>query len=113
MSYNDDRGDHDKRKRMSCGLQINCPANIQECLLAASNDGYHFIITQIAHPNYTRFTPNEKPCKIISRTDRILTGNDWNRLIVGKLNSNNNNSIIYATTEYNMNFRNCVTCKCR
>ncbi|KAI4470443.1 protein arginine n-methyltransferase 5 [Holotrichia oblita] len=83
MSYSDDQGDHDKRKRMSCGLQVNCPANIQECLLAASNDGYHFIITHIAHPNYTRFTPHEKPCKIISRTDRILTGNDWNRLIVG------------------------------
>lgn len=84
MSSFDEQGEQEKRKRMSCGLQADCPLNIQDCLLNATNDGYHFIITQIAHPNYTRFVPGEKSQKAIGRTDRILTGNDWNRLIVGK-----------------------------
>ncbi|KRT83621.1 hypothetical protein AMK59_3338 [Oryctes borbonicus] len=100
MSYNDDQGDQERRKRMSCGLQIDCPINIQECLLSSSNDGYHFIVTHVVHPNYARFTSNKELSKIISRTDRILTGNDWNRLIVGILSHVNVDSEVKHIREH-------------
>ncbi|GJQ67930.1 csul [Trypoxylus dichotomus] len=85
---------------MSCGLQVDCPVNIQECLLSASNDGYHFIVTNTIHPNYTRFTLNKELSKLISRTDRILTGNDWNRLIVGILSRVNVDSEVKHIQEH-------------
>lgn len=75
----------DKRKRMSCGLLIECPGSIGEALKEASDNGYHFIVTHFIHPRYERNMLAKNPPLAISRTDRALTGSDWNRLIVGKL----------------------------
>lgn len=73
----------EKRKRMSCALQIDIPANLQEALRTTCSEGYHFIVTHIVHPRYARNLLDKNPPLAISRTDRILTGPDWNRLIVG------------------------------
>lgn len=76
---------NEKTKRMSCGLEISCPADIREALSQANNDGYHFIMTSVIHPRYARVVRGKDADRIISRTDRVLTSNDWSRLVVGKL----------------------------
>lgn len=85
--FGDEDRAQEKRKRMSCALEIQCPINIQKCLLEASQSGYHFIVVDVVHPNYSRNLIEKDPEKIIGRTDRVLSGTDWNRLIVGKINS--------------------------
>lgn len=79
-----DSSEQERRKRMSCALQIECPGNIQLCLQEATFDGYHFIVTCMVHPKFARNLLSLNPPKAISRTDRVLTGTDWNRLIVGE-----------------------------
>lgn len=76
----------EKRKRMSCGLYLSCPPSIKGALDTALDHGYHFIITQITHPNYARDLMSGKPPHVIGRTDRILKSSEWNRLVVGTLN---------------------------
>ncbi|XP_025829621.1 protein arginine N-methyltransferase 5 [Agrilus planipennis] len=85
----DQEPSQEKRKRMSSALEIDCPGDLRECLRNASNDGYHFIIINAVHPRYSRDLLSKNAPHVISRTDRILTGTDWNRLIVGKLTSIN------------------------
>lgn len=83
--FEQDKQMQEKRKRMSCAIQTECPGSIQEALNEASEEGYHFIVTYIIHPKYVRDTENKNQPQAISRTDRILTGSEWNRLIVGML----------------------------
>ena len=75
----------EKSKRMSCGLEISCPPDIREALSQANNEGYHFIMTNVIHPRYARVVRGRDADRIISRTDRVLTSNDWSRLVVGEL----------------------------
>lgn len=75
----------EKRKRMSCGLYTSCPASLKTALQSAFDFGFHFIVTQITHPNYSRDLDGSNVPYIIGRTDRILKGNEWNRLIVGTI----------------------------
>jgi len=77
--------EQDKRKRMSCGLEADVPSDIRECLQQAHTDGFHFIVTHTIHPRFFRELLGKKPPHLITRTDRLLTSTDWNRLIVGKL----------------------------
>lgn len=74
---------NEKRKRMSTGLQVNCPHSLRVALQSAYEFGYHFIVTQVVHPNYKRDLLHNKPMAI-GRTDRILQGFEWSRFIVGK-----------------------------
>lgn len=85
--YNDTetQPDQEKRKRMSCGLEVECPADIRECLRLSAIEGFHFIVTYTVHPRFARDLLIKYPPRIISRTDRLLTSHDWNRLVVGRL----------------------------
>lgn len=76
----------EKRKKMSCGLEIDCPMNIRDSLTEALGDCYHFIVTHAIHPQYTRKLFDKEPTRVVSRTDRLLGSQDWNRLVVGKVN---------------------------
>lgn len=80
---NENMMDQEKRKKMSCAVEIDSPGNLRECLQEASNDGYHFIVTCLVHPKFARDV--KSPPKAIGRTDRILTGSEWSRYVVGKL----------------------------
>ncbi|CAH0546303.1 unnamed protein product [Brassicogethes aeneus] len=81
----DGEGDSEKRKRMSCGIYISCPPQIKSALETCFQCGYHFVVTQLTHPNYARELL-ENPPPAIGRTDRILKGSEWSRLVVGELN---------------------------
>lgn len=74
----------EKRKKMSCGLEIDYPVDIRESLSSAMGEGYHFILTHAIHPQYTRKLLDKNSSRVIGRTDRLLNSQDWNRLIVGK-----------------------------
>lgn len=83
----EDTGGDEKRRRMSCGLFCSCPTNIKATIDTVVELGYHFILTQISHPNYSRNIKDESTPRAIGRTDRVLRSNDWTRLVVGVLNS--------------------------
>lgn len=83
----DETGDSEKKKRMSAGLYISCPAQIKGALTGALDMGYHFIVTQITHPNYFRELTGCKYPPAIGRTDRVLTSSEWTRLVVGNSTS--------------------------
>lgn len=76
-------GDNSKRKRMSTGLHISCPHSLRLAIKSAYEFDYHFIVTQITHPNYARDLLTGKPPPAIGRTDRILQSVEWGRYIVG------------------------------
>ncbi|KAF5279735.1 hypothetical protein FQA39_LY05425 [Lamprigera yunnana] len=82
-----EQNEQGKRKRMSCGLVVDCPGDIRQCLHQSSMDGFHFIVTCTVHPRMARDLSKKTVPSLISRTDRLLSSNDWNRLIVGKLNT--------------------------
>ncbi|XP_060519881.1 protein arginine N-methyltransferase 5 [Cylas formicarius] len=85
-----DGGDQsgEKRKQISCGLYSSCPASLKAALHSAFDYGFHFIVTQITHPNYTRDLNKPDSPFFIGRTDRVLKATEWNRLIVGELTTN-------------------------
>lgn len=77
-----------QRKRMSCGLDYTAVPQLNEQLYSATNVGYHFIVIPFVHPRYRRELISGK-CKNreepLTRSDLVLTSQDWNRLVVGKL----------------------------
>lgn len=80
----------EKRKRMSVGFYCSCPPSIKETLDSSIEYGYHFLLTQIVHPNYIRIEINGKFPQAIGRADRVLKSNEWGRLIVAELTSHLN-----------------------
>lgn len=85
-----DLNEPEKCKKISCAIEIDCPGNLQESMREASRDGYHFLVTCFVHPKFVRGICNLPPAKALGRTDRILTGSDWSRYVVGKLSPNLN-----------------------
>lgn len=77
----------EKRKRMSVGFYCSCPPSIKEALDSSLEFGYHFLLTQIVHPNYARGEKNGKFPQAIGRSDRVLKSNEWGRLIVAEITS--------------------------
>lgn len=75
-----------KKKRMSCGLEVECPKCIRTAVHDAANDGFHFLVTYTIHPQYARDLTGDNAPSLISRTDRLLPSADWSRLIVGNVN---------------------------
>lgn len=73
------------RKPMSTGLHINSPHDIKTAIQFALNNGFHFVTTQITHPNYSRDLIKGRFAGKIGRTDRVLNCNEWGRLIVAEL----------------------------
>jgi len=77
-------------KRVSCGLEFTCPADLTSALQIATESKYDFISVPIAHPRHQRdFTATEQKGRLaaFTRADVILNSSDWNSLVVGKLSS--------------------------
>lgn len=82
-----EEGGDEKRKRISVGIYVSCPPNIKGAIETIFEYGYHFLVTQLTHPNYTRILQNGKFPASIGRTDRVLKSSEWSRLVVGELTS--------------------------
>lgn len=75
------------RKNMSCGLDFVSVPDLHSSLVSASNAGYHYIVIPFIHPRYRRELICGKAknrVASITRSDLVLSSQDWNRLIVGK-----------------------------
>ncbi|XP_003977753.2 protein arginine N-methyltransferase 5 [Takifugu rubripes] len=76
--------------RVSCGRDLNCVPEISDTLAAVAKLGFDFLCMPLFHPRFRREFESE-PAKSRSgaqtRSDLLLSGRDWNTLIVGKLSS--------------------------
>ncbi|XP_073431544.1 protein arginine N-methyltransferase 5 [Dendrobates tinctorius] len=74
--------------RVSSGRDLNCVPEVAETLGAVAKQGFDFLCMPIFHPRFKREF-NQEPAKSRSgpqtRSDLLLSGRDWNTLIVGKL----------------------------
>ncbi|XP_055393061.1 protein arginine N-methyltransferase 5 isoform X3 [Capricornis sumatraensis] len=74
--------------RVSSGRDLNCVPEIADTLGAVAKQGFDFLCMPVFHPRFKReFT--QEPAKSRpgpqTRSDLLLSGRDWNTLIVGKL----------------------------
>ncbi|OBS73124.1 hypothetical protein A6R68_12326 [Neotoma lepida] len=74
--------------RVSSGRDLNCVPEIADTLGAVAKQGFDFLCMPVFHPRFKReFT--QEPAKNRpgpqTRSDLLLSGRDWNTLIVGKL----------------------------
>lgn len=75
------------RKNMSCGLDFISVPDLHNGLITATNSGFHYIVVPFIHPRYRReLIAGKAKDRVapITRSDLVLTSQDWNRLIVGK-----------------------------
>lgn len=71
---------------ISCGLEYIITPDLQACLAEALKCNYSFIISPIFHPRFRRqHNVNADAANGFTRSDMILSPQDWNSRIVGKL----------------------------
>ncbi|NP_001084480.1 protein arginine N-methyltransferase 5 [Xenopus laevis] len=74
--------------RVSSGRDVACVTEVADTLGAMANQGFDFLCMPIFHPRFKREFYKE-PAKSRpgpqTRSDLLLSGRDWNTLIVGKL----------------------------
>ncbi|XP_005370542.1 protein arginine N-methyltransferase 5 isoform X1 [Microtus ochrogaster] len=74
--------------RVSSGRDLNCVPEIADTLGAVAKQGFDFLCMPVFHPRFKREFIQE-PAKNRpgpqTRSDLLLSGRDWNTLIVGKL----------------------------
>ncbi|KAG8180355.1 hypothetical protein JTE90_016386 [Oedothorax gibbosus] len=78
------------REHISCGLQYHSVNDIYDALKNASQDGYAFIVSPIVHPRHRREFLSGKARNrrgAFTRSDLVLSTQDWNTSIVGKTSS--------------------------
>nr|XP_008172721.2 protein arginine N-methyltransferase 5 isoform X2 [Chrysemys picta bellii] len=74
--------------RVSSGRDLSCVPEVAETLGAVARQGFDFLCMPVFHPRYRReFThqPARGRPGPHTRSDLLLSGRDWNTLIVGKL----------------------------
>lgn len=73
------------QQEISCGLEFTSTPDLQACLTEALRCNYSFIVSPVVHPRFRR------PCSIagrvggFTRSDMILSPQDWTGRIVGRL----------------------------
>ncbi|XP_026725879.1 protein arginine N-methyltransferase 5 [Trichoplusia ni] len=73
------------QQEISCGLEYISTPDLQACLTEALRCNYSFIVSPIVHPRFRR------PCSVagkvggFTRSDMILSPQDWTSRMVGKL----------------------------
>ncbi|KAM6453502.1 protein arginine N-methyltransferase 5 [Liasis olivaceus] len=74
--------------RVSCGRDLSCVPEVAGTLGAVARQGFDFLCMPIFHPRYKReffHEPAKNRPGPQTRSDLLLSGRDWNTLIVGKL----------------------------
>ncbi|XP_077414471.1 protein arginine N-methyltransferase 5 [Vanacampus margaritifer] len=73
--------------RVSCGRDLNCVPEVAETLTAVAKLGFDFVCMPLFHPRFRRefeLEPAKSRPGAQTRSDLLLSGRDWNTLIVGK-----------------------------
>ncbi|XP_069489949.1 protein arginine N-methyltransferase 5 [Ambystoma mexicanum] len=74
--------------RVSSGRDVNCVPEVPDTLGAVAKQGFDFLCMPIFHPRFKRefcCQPARGRLGAQTRSDLLLSGRDWNTLIVGKL----------------------------
>nr|XP_020665399.1 protein arginine N-methyltransferase 5 [Pogona vitticeps] len=74
--------------RVSCGRDLSCVPEVAGTLGAVARQGFDFLCMPVFHPRYKReffLEPAKNRPGPQTRSDLLLSGRDWNTLIVGKL----------------------------
>lgn len=78
------------RERLSCGLLLHNVTDVYDSLGNASQSGYSFIVTPVVHPRFRReFLEGKSKDRpgAFTRSDLLLSTQDWSTLVVGKISS--------------------------
>lgn len=71
---------------ISCGLEYVITPDLQACLTEALHSNYSFIVSPIVHPRFRRqYVSCAGKTGGFTRSDMILSPQDWTSRIVGKL----------------------------
>ncbi|XP_028169658.1 protein arginine N-methyltransferase 5 [Ostrinia furnacalis] len=71
---------------ISCGLEYVVTPDLQACLTEALHSNYSFIVSPIVHPRFRRpFTSSAGRVGGFTRSDMILSPQDWTSRVVGKV----------------------------
>ncbi|XP_041974172.1 protein arginine N-methyltransferase 5 [Aricia agestis] len=74
------------QQEISCGLDYVTSPDIQQCLTEALHFNYSFIVAPIVHPRFRRSVlPNGSVVGGFTRSDMVISPQDWTTRIVGKL----------------------------
>ncbi|XP_047534152.1 protein arginine N-methyltransferase 5 [Vanessa atalanta] len=74
------------QQEISCGLDYITAPDLQACLSEALHANYAFIVSPIIHPRFRRpILPSGGTVGGFTRSDMILSPQDWNSRIVGKI----------------------------
>lgn len=77
-------------RRVSCGLNLHCVADISSSITAATESGYRFISTPIVHPRLERDVLQKNANEwdnYFTRPDLVLNTHDWSHYVVGRVSS--------------------------
>ncbi|KAJ8734133.1 hypothetical protein PYW07_014684 [Mythimna separata] len=72
------------QQEISCGLEYTSVPDLQACLSEALRCNYSFIVAPIVHPRFRR-PPSAGRVGGFTRSDMILSPQDWTNRIVGRL----------------------------
>ena len=77
-------------KRLVIGYDTNDVPNIKNLLDSTEEDGIDFLVIPMVHPRYERLITTSELKEIkredpLTRSDVLLSCNDWNTLVVGKV----------------------------
>lgn len=71
---------------ISCGLEYTATSDLQACLTEALQCNYQFIVSPIVHPRFRRhYIAGAGSVGGFTRSDMILSPQDWNSRMVAKL----------------------------
>lgn len=70
---------------LSCGLEYNVTPDLQACLTEALESCYSFIVSPIVHPRFRHNCSNSDRVGGFTRSDMVLSPQDWTSRVVGKL----------------------------
>lgn len=77
-----------KRERVSCGLDLGTVPDLPSAISDATDAGYQFVFVPIVHPRWRRELISGAAAKrnsAFTRSDMILSSQDWSTLVVGRL----------------------------
>lgn len=74
------------QQEMSCGLEYTIAPDLQGCLTEAFHANYSFIVTPVVHPRFRRHHGADgNRVAGFTRSDMILSPQDWTSRLVGRL----------------------------
>lgn len=71
------------------GAELDCVADLQECVREARNDGLDFVVVPLAHPRLRRdrMGVSARRREAWTRSDLAIGASEWSRVVVGRVSA--------------------------